>query len=76
MRTFESHPTLEPTVVEGNWELVRKAVSACCLQGPEELRATIIDELFGSESGRRRKGEFAYELAAQAIAAQSGNRSC
>lgn len=56
--------------------MVRKAVSACCLQGPEELRATIIDELFGSESGRRRKGEFAYELAAQAIAAQSGNRSC
>jgi putative ATP-dependent endonuclease of the OLD family len=63
VKAFVSHPTLEPSLVEGNEEAVQAALEAIEITVDDITPATI-DDTFSNEPGRRRKAEFALELAA------------
>ncbi len=62
VRCFISHPTLEPAITAGNERLVADALDAVGLAAPAPLTSEAIDDLF-HDSGRDRKGEFAFALA-------------
>ena len=63
VRCFVNHPTLEPAVTPGNETLVLEALEALGLTAPTPITTEGIDDLFRT-SGRGRKGEFAFSLAA------------
>lgn len=63
VRAFVSHPTLEPSLVAGNEEAVQAALGVMGITIDDITPATI-DDTFSSNAGRRRKAEFALELAA------------
>lgn len=61
---FQSHPTLEPTLVEGNEDVVGLALTAVNEEvGPPTAEA--VDDRFRQEGPRKKKGWFAYELASR-----------
>jgi putative ATP-dependent endonuclease of OLD family len=63
VRCFLNHPTLEPAITAGNQNLVTDALNAVGLPVPAPITSDAIDLLFRT-SGRDRKGEFAFALAA------------
>lgn len=74
VRYFTSHPTLEPSLTEGNETLVTAALTEVGVAVPAEVSRTSITELFRGASRRgstvtpagpaaKRKGEFALALA-------------
>ncbi len=60
-RFFWSQPTLEPSLVEGNEELIERAFLGCKLNAPDPVTADAVDQFFVSQS--RHKGKFALALA-------------
>lgn len=64
VRVFWSRPTLEPTLVDNNEVLVEAALSLVGKSVTGPLTARSVDDLFQSDSGKKAKGEFAFELAA------------
>lgn len=60
-RFFWSRPTLEPSLVMGNEELIAEGLEACGVDIPDQITPDAIDEIF--HSNRRLKGEFALHLA-------------
>lgn len=66
VEVFWSAPTLEPTLVLGNEELVEEALKLCNKKLDETPPTTNnIDEFFREKKNKRSKGEFAFELAGQ-----------
>lgn len=63
VKRFTSHPTLEPTLVASNHDLIRDALDACSIAAPGTIEAESVDELFRSKKSK--KAEFAFELAGQ-----------
>ena len=63
VQAFVSHPTLEPSLVVGNEDAVKDVLDAMAM-GVAALTPNAVDEAFQEEANRRRKAEFAYELAA------------
>jgi len=63
VRCFLNHPTLEPAITTGNQNLVADALNAVRLPVPAPITSDAIDQLFRT-SGRDRKGEFGFALAA------------
>ena len=63
-QVFWSRPTLEPTLVENNEDLVDVALTLIGQSVTGSLTAKGVDDLFQTESGKKAKGEFAFELAA------------
>jgi putative ATP-dependent endonuclease of OLD family len=61
---FTSHPTLEPTLVPGNEAAVEAALSTMGID-LDQVDADTVDEIFRVDPNRRRKAEFALELASQ-----------
>jgi putative ATP-dependent endonuclease of OLD family len=64
LEAFVSHPTLEPTLVPGNEEAVTAALETMGI-GLESVDAGTVDATFASDTYRRRKAEFALELAGE-----------
>jgi putative ATP-dependent endonuclease of OLD family len=64
VQVFWSRPTLEPTLVDGNELLVEAALNMLGKSVAGTLNAMSVDDLFQTDSGKRVKGEFAFELAA------------
>lgn len=62
---FTSHPTLEPTLVDGNEDAVSSAFTAMGIPAPPVIDPAAVDAMFASDTYKARKGEFAHELAAQ-----------
>jgi putative ATP-dependent endonuclease of the OLD family len=73
VRRFTSHPTLEPSIVPGNEEHVRLALSAIGIEPPTDVTTDSIDRIFRRRtkdevargmppSKSDRKAEFAFEL--------------
>lgn len=65
VEAFTSHPTLEPALVPGNEDAVRKALVAMAMAEPATIDAASIDTLFADPKQSSRKSEFALELADQ-----------
>ena len=63
VRAFVSHPTLEPALVESNEEAVVAALAAMRVKSDRPVTAELIDTWFQRDTGRKRKGEFALEVA-------------
>jgi putative ATP-dependent endonuclease of OLD family len=63
VRCFLNHPTLEPAITAGNESFIAAALNVVGLQVPASITPEAIDDLF-RDSGRDRKGEFAFSLAA------------
>lgn len=63
-QVFWSLPTLEPTLVENNELLVEAALNMVGKSVTGALNAKSVDGLFQTDSGKKAKGEFAFELAA------------
>ena len=62
-RFFRSGPTLEPTLAAGNEAAVAVAFGRMNVTTPPAATAADLDAYFRTDVGRRRKGEFALELA-------------
>lgn len=62
---FWSAPTLEPTLVPGNEELVKHALKGCGKDLGSTPTARNVDDFFREKKNKPLKGEFAFELAAQ-----------
>ncbi len=60
-RFYWSRPTLEPSLVDGNEELIKSAFTRCKLDEPDSVTAEIVDQFFAKQP--RHKGEFALALA-------------
>ena len=60
-RCYWSRPTLEPSLVDGNEELIKSAFTRCKLDEPDSVTAEIVDQFFAKQP--RHKGEFALALA-------------
>lgn len=64
LRYFSSHPTLEPTLVPGNEAAVAAALTE--INEPlDNVTPASVDDLFRLDGPRKKKGWFAYELAAR-----------
>lgn len=63
-KVFWSRPTLEPTLVDGNEHLVETALAVVGQTMTGALTPKSVDDLFQTSSGKKLKGEFAFELAA------------
>lgn len=72
-RAFVSHPTLEPALVSGNEEAVAATLDSMGI-ALEEVTPDAVDKAFRSEQNRRRKGEFALELAGTLAARRGANQ--
>ena len=59
-RFFWSRPTLEPSLVEGNEELIRRAFLKCKLNAPDPVTTNKIDYFFDNHP--EHKGKFALAL--------------
>jgi putative ATP-dependent endonuclease of the OLD family len=64
VQVFWSRPTLEPTLVDDNELLVEAALDMVGKPVSGALNAKSVDDLFQTDSGKKAKGEFAFELAA------------
>lgn len=62
LQIFFSHPTLEPTLVPGNHDLLAEALQLVAI-AVDEVTAATVDEAFRSDTHRKKKAQFAYELA-------------
>src|SRR5262249_41572622 len=62
VQCFLNHPTLEPAITAHNETLVGDALTTIGLAAPTPITPAAIDDLFRN-SGRDRKGEFAFALA-------------
>lgn len=62
VKAFVSHPTLEPSLVPGNEDAVDAALRVMGIT-VDDITPSAIDHLFSNDPGRRRKAEFALELA-------------
>ncbi len=60
-RFFWSRPTLEPSLVGGNEDLIKRAFAACNLTVPDPVIADTVDQFFISHP--QHKGEFALVFA-------------
>lgn len=60
-RFYWSRPTLEPSLVDGNEELIKSAFTRCKLDEPDSVTAEIVDQFFAKQP--RHKVEFALALA-------------
>jgi putative ATP-dependent endonuclease of the OLD family len=65
VRAFVSHPTLEPSLVECNEEAIVAALAAMGLNPRAPVTAQLVDEGFRGDRHKRRKGEFALEVAGE-----------
>lgn len=76
VRMFQSHPTLEPAIYEGNEAAFRSALARVTKTVPAHLSAEVIDQLFNSGRAakdkivatppgrlRKKKAQFSLELA-------------
>jgi putative ATP-dependent endonuclease of the OLD family len=63
VKAFVSHPTLEPSLVAGNEDAVQEALTAMNVT-LDEVTPETVDTAFNTEPNKRRKAEFALELAA------------
>lgn len=63
-QVFWSLPTLEPTLVEDNELLIDAALHMVGQSVTGAISAKSVDDLFQTDSGKKAKGEFAFELAA------------
>jgi putative ATP-dependent endonuclease of OLD family len=63
VRAFVSHPTLEPSLVAGNEDAVAAALEAMGIT-VNVITPGAIDDTFSTDPGKRRKAEFALEMAA------------
>mgnify|MGYP006915179430 CR=1 FL=1 len=61
-QAFHSDPTLEPTLVSGNVDLLRTALADAGITAPENITAQTIDDLF-RDTAKGKKGEFAFSFA-------------
>lgn len=59
-----SHPTLEPTLVTGNEAAVAAALTASGI-ALEDVTPATVDDTFRTDTNRKKKAQFAYELAAE-----------
>jgi putative ATP-dependent endonuclease of OLD family len=64
VREFYSAPTLEPSITTGNEAAVTAALRTLGIDTPTLVDPARVDEIF-QNAGRRRKGEFALQLAAE-----------
>lgn len=71
VRRFISHPTLEPAVTQGNETYVQRALDSIGVSLDEEITPEAVDGYF--KSRRKKKSEFAHELAAALDEAIAGN---
>lgn len=60
-RFYWSRPTLEPSLVDGNEELIKKAFEKCRVNPPDPVALKTVDQFFIKHS--KDKGRFALELA-------------
>lgn len=60
-RFYWSRPTLEPSLVDGNENLIKRAFKACKLDEPDSVTAEIVDQFFVKHP--KHKGKFALVLA-------------
>ncbi|MEZ7716200.1 AAA family ATPase [Micrococcus luteus] len=60
-RFYWSRPTLEPSLVDGNEELIKSAFTRCKLDEPETITAETVDQFFVKHP--KHKGKFALALA-------------
>lgn len=60
-RFYWSRPTLEPSLVDGNENLIKRAFKACKLDEPDSVTAETVDQFFVKHP--KRKGKFALALA-------------
>lgn len=60
-RFFWSRPTLEPSLVDGNENLIKRAFKACNLDEPDAVTTETVDQFFLKQP--RNKGKFALMLA-------------
>lgn len=60
-RFYWSRPTLEPSLVDGNEELIKSAFTRCKLDEPDSVTAEIVDQFFAKQP--RHKVEFRLALA-------------
>ena len=65
VRFFINHPTLEPAITEGNEAYVKAALCAIGVESPTKINNASVNHLFRKDPLRRRKGEFAFALAAE-----------
>lgn len=63
VRSFRSHPTLEPALTQGNEQAIADALDAMGVTKPSGITSASIDELF-QNAAKQRKAEFSLELAA------------
>jgi putative ATP-dependent endonuclease of OLD family len=68
-----SHPTLEPTLVPGNEEAVTAALESMGI-ALGHVNAATVDDTFSTDPNKRRKGEFALELAGQFAARRAAGQ--
>ena len=71
VKAFVSHPTLEPALVEGNEDSVRAALDTMGIT-ITSITPDTVDQTFAADPNKRRKGEFALELAAAFAARRAG----
>jgi putative ATP-dependent endonuclease of OLD family len=78
VQIFQSHPTLEPAVTEGNADLVKDALLAIDLDAPGPITPQAVHDIFRSASkklgtpagpGASKKGAFALALTEQLVQA-------
>lgn len=60
-RFYWSRPTLEPSLVDGNENLIKRAFKACKLDEPDSVTAETVDQFFVKHP--KHKGKFALALA-------------
>lgn len=60
-RFYWSRPTLEPSLVDGNENLIKRAFKACKLGEPDSVMAETVDQFFVKHP--KHKGKFALALA-------------
>lgn len=65
VKAFVSHPTLEPTLVDSNEDAVTAALTAMGIALAPAVNPDSVDVAFRTDPHKRRKGEFALELAGQ-----------
>ena len=65
VKAFVSHPTLEPSLVESNEDAVAAALATMGITLTAGVSADSVDAAFRSDTYKKRKGEFALELAGE-----------
>jgi len=74
VRSFRSHPTLEPALTPGNEQAIADALEAMAITEPSAITPATIDELF-QNTAKKRKAEFSLELAAVFAARRDSSAS-